>query len=68
MNAVTPLLEIKGLHAGYGEVDVARAAALMDLLLRSATTRVDHRWRFWQRFSLSRDGDPNPLRRAGHGS
>ncbi len=51
---------------GYGAVDAASARALSTLFLRSALTRVDEKWAFWHRFSFSRDGDPDPWRRAWH--
>ena len=51
---------------GYGAVGEAPARALSDLFLRAAMTRGDDRWAFWHRFSFSRDGDPDPWRRAWH--
>ncbi len=51
---------------GFGKVDEADARTLSTLFLRSASTRVDEKWGFWRRFSFSRDGDPNPWRRAWH--
>ena len=51
---------------GYGAVSEAPARTLGALFGRAALMRTERRWEFWHRFSFSRDGDPNPWRRAWH--